>query len=352
MAHYRKVDIRIWNDAKFLDLSDDAKLLFFLLMTHPNQTALGAMRCSLASLADDLGWDSDNPSERVSDTLPDTLSRRLPKAFSELSQKGMVKHSTKPGVIWLPNFLKYNPPENPNVVTGWQKSADLIPECAIKTQVIATAGLYLKGFGKGFTEAFAKAFGEPFAKGMPKQEQEQEQEQEQKSLSAASAAGTAFEESPQSADKAKTPEKTQELAAAGAPMQLIPKPLPNASESAAQSAANPSGRVVDDQKRWGEKDPHFDKFKAELEAYWKGVNRETNIPFAWQAVRDAAALNSLLKTDTKLTLAQFKTCLMNRAHSERVPGADPFYRWLRDIRMYADGPLDEYKRVAKQKRRL
>lgn len=35
MARYRKIDPRIWNDAKFSHLSNDAKLLFIYLLTSP-----------------------------------------------------------------------------------------------------------------------------------------------------------------------------------------------------------------------------------------------------------------------------------------------------------------------------
>jgi hypothetical protein len=56
MARYRKIAPRIWNDEKFGELSDDAKLIFFLLLTHPHMTALGAMRATLAGLAAELRW--------------------------------------------------------------------------------------------------------------------------------------------------------------------------------------------------------------------------------------------------------------------------------------------------------
>ena len=57
MSRYRKVDPRIWNDAKFRDLSDSAKLIFFMLLTHPNMTSIGAMRGTIAGLAEELGWE-------------------------------------------------------------------------------------------------------------------------------------------------------------------------------------------------------------------------------------------------------------------------------------------------------
>ena len=157
-AKYRKVDPRIWNDAKFCDLSDRAKLVFLMLLTHPSMTALGAMRNTLAGLAEELRWDAEVFRE----------------AFREASQKGMVEHDAKACLIALPKFIKYNPPESPNVVKAWRSSADLLPECELKSLVIKRAEEYTKGLTKGFREGFR----EVFPKSMPNQEQEQEQEQE------------------------------------------------------------------------------------------------------------------------------------------------------------------------------
>ena len=168
MSRYRKVDPRIWNDAKFRELSDNAKLVFFMLLTHPNMTALGAMRGSLAGLAEEMGW------------APEAFR----KAFQEVCGKGMAEHDQKACLIMLPRFIRYNPPESPNVVKAWASALDLLPECNLKNRVIAGAKDFIEGKGEGFQKALPEAF----AKGMPYQEQEQEQEQEQDLDSAAGGA--------------------------------------------------------------------------------------------------------------------------------------------------------------------
>jgi hypothetical protein len=159
---YRKIDTRMWNDEKFCGLSDDGKLVFIFVMTHPNMTALGAMRATLPGLAAELGW----------------LPERFREGFQEAFAKGMVEHDEKANFVALPNFLKYNPPESPNVVKAWAKCLDLLPECPLKAQVFHRAKGLVKAKGKAFLEAFPKDILEAFAKGMPYQEQEQEQEQE------------------------------------------------------------------------------------------------------------------------------------------------------------------------------
>lgn len=152
MSRYRKIDPRIWNDAKFASLSDNAKLVFFMLLTHPNMTALGAMRATIPGLAAELNWTTE----------------AFREAFGEALAKAMAKHDERACLIVLPRFLKYNSPESPNVTKAWIGAIDLLPECDLKTEVIQQA----KAYAEGLPEAFGKAFREAFAKAMPNQEQE------------------------------------------------------------------------------------------------------------------------------------------------------------------------------------
>jgi len=141
MAHYRKVDTRIWNDEKFCSLSPMGKLAFFFILTHPNMTSLGAMRGTRKGLAYD-------------------LDEVLPEAFDEVFQKAFVKDDPKAKIIVINNFLKYNPPESPNVVKSWKKASELIPECDMKRELIQHVKDFLEGYSKGFKEAFAEGFAE------------------------------------------------------------------------------------------------------------------------------------------------------------------------------------------------
>lgn len=159
MGRYRKIDSRIWNDGKFCALSERGKLVFFMLLTHPNMTALGAMRGTVQGLAAEIGWSPE----------------AFREAFREALAKGMAEHDEKACFIALPKFINYNPPESPNVVKAWVGALDLLPECDLKNKVIQRA----KEYAEGMREGFAKALPEAFAKSMPYPEQEQEPEQEQ-----------------------------------------------------------------------------------------------------------------------------------------------------------------------------
>lgn len=161
MGRYRKIDPRIWNDAKFRELSDDGKFVFLFLLTHPHLTCLGAMRATVPGLAAELGWSV----------------RRFQEGLAEGMQEGIVEYDPKASFLALPHFLRYNPPESPNVVIAWTAVWDLLPECRAKVVLYHR----LKAFLQGYRESFKQAFAIPQPKSMANQEQEQEQEQEQNS---------------------------------------------------------------------------------------------------------------------------------------------------------------------------
>jgi hypothetical protein len=163
MARYRKIETRIWNDQQFNLLADDAKLLFFFLLTHPHLTALGAMRISILGMAGELSWSE----------------KKLREAFRQILEKDMVRYDPVALFLWLPNFLKYNLPESPNVVKSWEQSLDYLPECVLKQLLMKSVRAFVGSLSEGFMEALPEVFREGFAKSMPNQEQEQEQEQKQ-----------------------------------------------------------------------------------------------------------------------------------------------------------------------------
>src|SRR5208337_3670487 len=140
MGRYRKIDPRIWNDAKFRTFSDNGKLAFLFILTHPYMTSLGAMRATTSGLAEELHWDL----------------KAFGKAFGEALSEGMLEYDPGASCLVVPNFLKYNPPESPNVVTSWGKIVDLIPECKLKDELFEYIKDYLKDLGEPFRKAMPK----------------------------------------------------------------------------------------------------------------------------------------------------------------------------------------------------
>lgn len=167
-AKYRKVSVQMWNDKKFRELSDDGKLVFIFVLTHPHMSAIGGMRGTAEGLAAELKWSP----------------KRLSEAFREATERDMVRYDEEACLMILPNFIKHNRPESPNVVVSWQKAFEEMPESYLKFELFQC----IERQSAAFPDAFAKAFGslrEAFAKIMPNQEQEQEQEQEKEIVGAA-----------------------------------------------------------------------------------------------------------------------------------------------------------------------
>lgn len=167
MARYRKIDVRIWNDRKFRELDDNAKLAFLLLLTHPDTNQLGFIRSRSVSLAFDLGWHSDVMSN----------------AIQTLCQMGMLMTDEKAGLMFLPNFLKYNPPNGVNGAKSWAGLLDLLPECDLRDQALLRLKPLIDGLPKGtrdgIPEDIMNAIQDAIHNGNPQPSRIQEQEQEQ-----------------------------------------------------------------------------------------------------------------------------------------------------------------------------
>ena len=160
---YSKVTRRIWGDAKFKSLSQDAKLLFFRLLTAPESTTIpGVILVRKSALAEDMGWTAE------------TVSKR----FGELFRNGIAMVDWDAGLVWLPNAIAHNSPENPNMVKGWAAPWKELPD----SDLIAVIHQGLSAHMETLSEQFRNGF-ETVSKRLPKpsrnQEQEQEQEQEQ-----------------------------------------------------------------------------------------------------------------------------------------------------------------------------
>ncbi len=167
MARYRKIHVPMYADGKFTSLSKpqpNAQSLWMYILTGPHTSIIPGLSCiGAAALAESLDWEPE----------------AFRKAFLEISSKGMARADWKARILWVPNAVKYNPPESPNVVKAWASYWAEVPECELKLHIYQELKAFVDGMGDGFQEAFRKAFGKPLPKTMPNQEQEQEQEQEE-----------------------------------------------------------------------------------------------------------------------------------------------------------------------------
>ncbi len=168
MARYRKIDVRMWNDRKFRELSDNGKLAFILLLTHPDTTQIGTIRTRVSNLADELGWQRDAMSH----------------AIQEVTLNGMIDVDEKAGLMVINNFLKYNAPSSPNAFKSWCELIDLMPECDLLDKHVARLKTFLDGLSVGMRNAIPNDLIDAIKDAMsrtnwqPCRIQEQEQEQE------------------------------------------------------------------------------------------------------------------------------------------------------------------------------
>ena len=163
MSHYRKIDVRLHSDAKFLSLSTLlSRQLFLTILSHPDILGMGAMRFSVEGLR-----------AFMNTSLPED-QKAFPKAFREAFEevlgKGLAKASEKDSFLYLPNFLKYNRPENANVMKGWLKVWDYLPECELKIEVYDIVKAFVEGSSKAFQKDLGEGFLKALAKGLPKAE--------------------------------------------------------------------------------------------------------------------------------------------------------------------------------------
>ena len=143
MARYRTIHCLIWNDDKFPYVSDDCQLVFFHILTTPLSSPFGLYKASLEMLASEKRWPV----------------KRYAKAFQEGYAKGFFKYDQKSLVLLIPNFVKYNLPDNPKVLQSWGKIYEEIPLSALKTEFYSIFKGYLEQYRKGFLIQFDISFG-------------------------------------------------------------------------------------------------------------------------------------------------------------------------------------------------
>lgn len=148
MARYRNVHCLIWFDEKFTTLSDDAKLIWFFLLTNPRGTMLGIAVQGQSDMAEFLGW----------------TTKRFAEPFAELLRERLIAYDERTRTLYLRNFLKYNPIENENQAKSAAKLLEEIPETSPFIQEVKRFLEPLsKPFLKPLLERLGERYGEPAA---------------------------------------------------------------------------------------------------------------------------------------------------------------------------------------------
>ncbi len=134
---YQKIYVQIWNDEKFIELSEPSKIFFLYLLTSPHSNLIGAFVIKKGYIAEDLKW-----------SIP-----RVDKAIKELVRDELILFDVKVSVVAVSNYLKYNPLENPNQFTGAVKIYKSLPRTSILSSVFNMLVTLSQRFNRPFEGA-------------------------------------------------------------------------------------------------------------------------------------------------------------------------------------------------------
>ena len=154
-VRYRRVSCQVWGDEKVQKLDGYGQFLWVFLITHPTLQQFGAMRHTSQGLAHELAGLTQWP------------AKRFVKSYLHAVELGLIEHSPRHSFISIPQFLRHNPPGNPNTVKGWAPYVQLIPECDARDVHFARCKAFVEGMGKAFAKALPEAFLEACPQGSP-----------------------------------------------------------------------------------------------------------------------------------------------------------------------------------------
>lgn len=147
---FTKIDAKVWSDSKFIDLTNDGKLLFLYVLSCKHRNMVGIYPLPIPYGSYDLNWDN----------------QRFKKGLQELLKQRLINYNFDTDIIFVKNFLKYNPLENPNQVKGAMKALDTIHLNGITPEFISD----LQVLDKEFLNPLIKLLSKRLGKGLPKQE--------------------------------------------------------------------------------------------------------------------------------------------------------------------------------------
>ncbi len=143
---YRPLDAGMWGDEKFRKLSrpePSAQFLWIYLLTGEHTDGLpGLYRLGEAALAESIGWSV----------------QELRPVFAELQSLRMALADFNARVIYLPNSLRYQGPNNAKHLQGWGKSFRRIPECSLKDTWLQQLMQLAQAKGIPYVEALRAGF--------------------------------------------------------------------------------------------------------------------------------------------------------------------------------------------------
>lgn len=123
MREYGKIHSSFWTSGDIRSMSEDGRTLAAYLLTSPHSNMLGCFRVPMAYVADDLKWGLE----------------RVKEGFREVFENGFATFNESSNWVVIHKFLKWNQPENPNVVKAAEKLFAQIPSSSGVKSILAWA---------------------------------------------------------------------------------------------------------------------------------------------------------------------------------------------------------------------
>ena len=187
MRSYSKISPKLWVDPKlkFLNLSNEGKVLYLYLLSGPHTNMLGCFRLPISYIMTDLNW--------IKSMVLETLYELFESGLIMVSEQFGDGSETIFDRIFVPGLLKMEQIQNPNQAKKMEVLFDDIPNDTRLSAMVADELLHSPHLSEQFrnrletvSEQFRNSFErvstnhfKPFLQGAGNQEQEQEQKHEQ-----------------------------------------------------------------------------------------------------------------------------------------------------------------------------
>lgn len=140
-GRYVNVATRLWHDEKLRALPEDARHLFLYLLTSPHGNMVGIFYLPELYAMNDLQW------EQI----------RYRRGIDTLSNAHLI--ATDGDIVWVRNFLRYNPLRGPKQAAGAAARLQEVPESKLTETFVNGLSEYLS---RDDCRAFLKAYGIPY----------------------------------------------------------------------------------------------------------------------------------------------------------------------------------------------
>ena len=111
----------LWRDKEFKRLTVEQRYVWLHLLTSPARTHFpGLARTTIREVA----------------AIVELSFKKVSATIAKLTELGWVEFDEAEEVMYLPNGLKYNPPDNPKQLIHWVRVWSSFPDCSLKERAL------------------------------------------------------------------------------------------------------------------------------------------------------------------------------------------------------------------------